>query len=221
MVLEEGVLSEPAREDGRIVFWLPADRDGEFQYWERVGTAPRGEVEVEGGICSTPATSTRARQKIAVGFLGKLARKLTGAGGDESWVLPGGQPVERCGERKTDLVLAWPEDESTAMEEEMVRSRWPELNRCRRIADRLFLVVGPAGETAKGPAAGATPSGVVGANEMGCPIAMAEQLLEAARQSGDRSKEAARADRPGHRDHERRRHQQGRGPSRQGRDARP
>ena len=73
----------------------------------------------------------------------------------------------------------------------MVRSRWPELNRCRRIADRLFLVVAPAGETAKGPAAGATPSGVVGANEMGCPIAMAEQLLEAARQSGDRIKEAA------------------------------
>ena len=144
MVLAEGVLSEPTREDGRIVFWLPADRDGEYQYWERVGTAPaRGRGR--GRDLPTPATSTRARQKIAVGFLGKLARKLTGSGGGESWVLPGGQPVERCGERKTDLVLAWPEDESTALEEETIRSRWPGMTRCRRIADRLFLVVGPRG----------------------------------------------------------------------------
>lgn len=190
MALAEGVLSEPAREDGRVVFWLPADRDGEFQYWERVGTVARGEVTVGDGICSTPATSTRARHKVAVGFLGRLARKLTGAGGGEVWTLPGGQPVERCGERKTDLVLAWPEDMSTALDEEKLRSHWPAMSLCRRVADRLFLVLGPSGETGKGQAAGPAPSGVVGADDLSCPVAMAERWLEDARRNGDRNREA-------------------------------
>jgi tetratricopeptide (TPR) repeat protein len=190
MVLDVGVLSEPVREDGRVVFWIPTDRDAEYQYWERVGTAARAEIKLEGGVCSIPVTSTRARQKIAVGLFGKLARKLTGGGGNDSWILPSGQPVERCGDRKTDLVLAWPEDESASIDEATVQSRWPGPTRCRRVANGLFLLSGLGGEAAKGPAARAVPSGVVGTEEVGCPVAMAEQFLEAARQSGDRSREA-------------------------------
>ena len=110
------------RDDNRLVFWLPADRDREFQYWERIGTVPRGEVKVERGICATPVTSVLARQRANGGFLGKLARKLTGAGGNESWTLPDGQAAEKCGERKTDLVLAWSEDESTTLDEGSART---------------------------------------------------------------------------------------------------
>jgi tetratricopeptide (TPR) repeat protein len=190
MVLGEGILAEPAREDGRIVFWLPEDRDGEYQYWERVGTVPRGQIQVEGGIGSIPATSTRARQRMAGGFFGKLARKLTGGGGNESWVLPGGQAAERCGERKTDLVLAWPEDESAGLDESMIRSRWPASTRCRRIADRLVLVEGAGTGAVRSAETGEAGAGVVGADEVGCQVAMAEQLLEAARQGGDRKNEA-------------------------------
>ena len=60
LVLGDGILCEPAREGNRIVFWLPASRDQEFQYWERIGTVPRAEIKVENGVCTTPATSVRA-----------------------------------------------------------------------------------------------------------------------------------------------------------------
>jgi tetratricopeptide (TPR) repeat protein len=124
------------------------------------------------------------------GLLGKLARKLTGAGGSESWVLPNGQPAERCGERRTDLVLVWPEDESSALDEERARARWPGLTRFQNLGDRLFLVAGADATAAKTQGQQA-PVGVQGTEELGCPIALAEQLLESARKSGDRSKEAA------------------------------
>ena len=61
LVLGDGVLREPAHEGNRTVFWVPASRDQEFQYWERIGTVPRAEIKVEEGICTTPATSVRAR----------------------------------------------------------------------------------------------------------------------------------------------------------------
>jgi len=190
LVLGDGILREPAREGNRMVFWLPVSRDQEFQYWERIGTVPRAEIKLEHGVCTTPATSVRARQKLGGSLLGRLARKLTRTGGDETWTLPNGQPVEKCGERKTDLLLAWPEDESTALDEESVRTRWPGLTRFQPIGNRLFLVSGAAPSEAKSQAAPG-PVGISGTEELGCPVALAEQLLEAARQRGDRSNEAA------------------------------
>lgn len=62
LVLGDGILREPAREGNRMVFWLPASRDREFQYWERIGTVPRSEIKVEHGVCTTPATSVRAAE---------------------------------------------------------------------------------------------------------------------------------------------------------------
>jgi tetratricopeptide (TPR) repeat protein len=190
LVLEDGIFADPVREGNRLVLWLPADRDKDYQYWERIGTVPRAEVTVEHGICATPATSTLARQRRAGGFLGKLARKLTGSGGEESWVLPNGEPAEKCGERKTDLVLAWPEDEARPLDEDCVRSRWPGFTRFQKLGGQLFLVAGVGADTGKGQPAQA-PAGVTGTEGLGCPIALAEQLLEAARKSGDRSREAA------------------------------
>jgi tetratricopeptide (TPR) repeat protein len=190
LVLGEGVLREPVREENRFVFWLPADRDHEFQYWERIGTIPRGEVKVDQGVCAIPVTSVLARQRIHGGFLGKLARKLAGAGGSESWTLPDGQAVEKCGERRTDLVLAWSEDESSSLDEGRARGRWPDLTRFERINDQVFLVAGVTTGKANGQARQA-PAGVTGSEELGCPVAQAEQLLEAARKEGDRQREAA------------------------------
>ncbi len=190
LVLGEGILSEPPREDNRVVLWLPTNRDREFQYWERIGTVPRGEIQAELGICAMPATSIRARQRLRVGFLGKLTRKLVGAGGEESWTLPNGQAAERAGERKTDLALAWPQDDFASLSEEQARTRWPGLTRFQKLGQDLFLVAGVGAEPAaeQGPKA---PSGVKGTEELGSPVALAEQLLEAARQSGDQVREAA------------------------------
>jgi probable HAF family extracellular repeat protein len=67
--------------------------------------------------------------------------------------------------------------------------RWPEFSRFQKVGDKLFLVAGVGARAAKvnGQAA---PAGVQGTEELGCPVALAEQLLESARQSGDRSREA-------------------------------
>ena len=190
LVLGGGILSEPLREDNRVVLWLPTNQDREFQYWERIGTMPRGEIQTELGICATPVTSIRARQRLNVGFLGKLGRKLTGSGGEEFWTLPDGKTAERAGERKTDLALAWPQDETGSLSEEQARTRWPGLTRFQKLGQELFLVAGVGAEAAveSEPTA---QSSVKESEELGCPVALAEQLLEAARQSGDRVREAA------------------------------
>ena len=187
LVLGDGVLRDPAHQGDRLVFWLPESRDQEFQYWERIGTVPRAEIKLEHGLSMIPATSVRARQRLSGSLFAKLARKLGGTGSKESWTLPNGQPVEKCGELKTGFLLAWPESEGLPVNEESVRAHWPELTRFQPVADRLVLLAGvgpakPAQQTTQGPA---------GTEELGCPIALAEQLLEAARQTGDRLKEAA------------------------------
>ena len=102
--------------------------------------------------------------------MGKLARKLAGAGGDEAWTLPNGQAAERVGDRKTDLALAWPLDGSASLSEEQARSRWPGLTRFERLGQELFLVAGVVAEPAveQGPKA---PASVKEAEELGCPVA--------------------------------------------------
>ena len=77
-----------------------------------------------------------------------------------------------------------------ALDEESVRTHWPGLTRFQPIGNRLFLVAGAAPMPAKVQSPQG-PAGISGTEELGCPVALAEQLLEAARQSGDRSKEAA------------------------------
>jgi tetratricopeptide (TPR) repeat protein len=183
------VLKEPPRGNQRAIFWVPTDADRDYQYWERVGTVPRSEVQSAGGIASVPATSIRARQRVGGGLLGRLTRSM-GRSRDEAWSLPGGESVEKCGERVTDLVLAWPENVGATLDEAVIRTRWPNCTRILQLGDRLFLVSGIHGRPAEAVRE-ETPGGVVGTEEIGCPVALAEQLLERARQSGDRSRETS------------------------------
>lgn len=188
--LSVGILKEPVREDNRLVFWLPASRDPEYQYWERIATAPRGEIQIESGVLSTPATSILTRQRIQNGFLGKLARKLKGTGDDESWALPNGLSTEKHGQRKTDLVLAWAEDESISLDEQTARCRWPGLTRFLLVGEGLFLIEGVQASAVGAPAHSAD-TGDATPEDLGCPVALAEQLLEKARRERDRAREAA------------------------------
>ena len=63
-ILEAGLVVEPASDGTRLVVWLPRDRDGHFQYWDRVSSVARAEVTSEDGLCTTAAALVPARQQI-------------------------------------------------------------------------------------------------------------------------------------------------------------
>jgi tetratricopeptide (TPR) repeat protein len=179
MKLGEGVLREPVPDEGRIVLWLPGEHGGGFRHWERVASVPGAAVTEVEGVCSTAATLVRARQRVR-GFFGKLLG-LGKAGGDATWVLPNGEAAEQAGERQTDLLLVWA-DADTPLDEARLKARWPEATRFRKLGENLFLAAGvrPPADSEPAPAP-----------PRGDPRAQAEQLLAAARQAGDRRREAS------------------------------
>ncbi len=143
--LEDGVLREPTSDGGRVVLWLPGESDNSFQYWERVGSVPRAEVGVEQGLYSMAAASVPAKQRLK-GVMGKLLSRFHEAKGKHTLVLPGGETVEPCGERSTDLLLVWAQDDGQPLDESRVKAVWPEARRHRRIGPNLFLVGGLSAE---------------------------------------------------------------------------
>jgi tetratricopeptide (TPR) repeat protein len=138
----------------------------------------------EGGLCATAATAVPARQRVK-GVLGKLLGRLREAKASRTFVLPTGESVEQCGERASDMILVWTEDEAE-LHEDRIKAQWPEGRRYRRLGPSLFLVGGVP--TQKAPAAAATASSLPSPDLS--PRQHAEQILAAARQSGDRAKEA-------------------------------
>jgi tetratricopeptide (TPR) repeat protein len=182
MALEAGVLREPVSDGGRIVLWLPGERDGAFQHWERIGSVARAEVTEEQGLCAIAATSVSARQRVK-GVLGKLLGRIHEARGSRALVLPNGTSAEQAGERATDLLLVWSADDADTLDEERIQSRWPEAQRYQRLGPKLFLVVGLGAKNASATVPQPLPP------SDGCPRALGEQLLTAARAIGDRSKE--------------------------------
>src|SRR5262249_24365711 len=139
--LDEGVLREPLPDDQRVVLWLPGGLYGGYRHWERVGTVPGAGVTVAQGVCATPATAIRARQRVG-GFFGRLLQRFRKGPGEQTWVLPNGESAEQAGERQTDLVLAWAEDDTVPLGEAELRARWPEGKRFRKVGKSLFLVGG-------------------------------------------------------------------------------
>jgi tetratricopeptide (TPR) repeat protein len=182
LTVDPGILREPAADGGRIVLWVPGERDGAFQHWERIGSVARAEISEEGGLCSIAATSVPARQRT-IGVLGKLLGRLRESKGSRALALPNGESAEPCGERATDLLLVWGADEGDPLDEARIQSRWPEARRYRRLGPRFFLVGGLGAK----PAAAAAPLPLPAGD--GNPRPLAEQLLTGARQDGDRVKE--------------------------------
>ena len=183
LCFNDGVLAEPVRDDGRITLWLPADSDGDFQYWERIVTPARPEATAEHGVAATPAVATRARGRLSDGLLGKLARKLSRRVPETTWILPNGKEVERCGERRADVALAWPAEDGT-LDEATVRRRWPDFRRLQPLAEGLFLVEG-VGEPPKAPV-----ENPKGGGETVDLVALGERAVESARQRGDAKAES-------------------------------
>jgi tetratricopeptide (TPR) repeat protein len=184
--LDDGILAEPSSEAGRLVLWVPTERDQKFQYWERVANVARGTVTVDQGICSTPATSVRARQRSG-SVVGQFWRRLVPSNGDREFLLPNNASAEQCGERQTELFFVWPEDKMSSIEEGQLQARWPDARRFQRLGENFFLV-----------SAGGSPGnrGEIGPKpmqppEIDCPTKQAEALLTDARHAGDRKKEAS------------------------------
>ncbi len=183
VALEERVLREADGEGGRFVVWLRADRDARFQYWERIASVARGEIAVDQGLCTTGASSIRAREGLG-GLLGRLRNRLSGSHKQRHFQLPGGASAEQCGERQNDLLLVWPQEQEATLDEPQIQSRWPEARRIQKLGQNFFLVAGPE-RRASGVATGPEPSSAPES-----PRAHAEALLAAARGAGDRKKEA-------------------------------
>lgn len=169
--LPSGVLVEAAAGD-RLALWLP-DGDG----WERVATVARAEVAAGPGIGSIAATSTRARRRSKGLFGGLLGR----GGSDKDLVLPNGTTVERVGERRTDLVLAWALPDAPPLEESGLRARWPSAAGFRTLGRNLALVEGVGAARPSAPPPSASP-------ELP-PRARAERALAAAQAARDRRAE--------------------------------
>lgn len=169
-VFAESVLREAAVERDRLVVWCSGELTDGFRHWERVASVAGAEITAVQGLCSMPANLLRTRQKVR-GLLGRLFGRSAQTA-EPTWTLPTGQPTEQVGDRQSDLILAWTEN-GEPTDEERIRKRWPGERRVQRLGRNLFLVAG-----VEAPKATLLPDGN--------PGEQAEQLLAAARRTGDR-----------------------------------
>src|SRR5713101_138938 len=184
LVLNESVLPERTDDDQRIVLWLQGSRHGGIQDWERISSMARAEIHIEQEICAIAATAIQARQRIR-SFLGKLAQRLR-MPMERSWTLPNGDSAEQVGDRQRDLLLVWSENNADPLDEARIKSRWPECQRVHKLGQNLYLVSGvESSKTAsEAPALPSQPP-------QESPIQVAEKMLTAARQAGDRRQETS------------------------------
>ncbi len=184
LVLDPAILRESDSDDSRLIVWRPAGGDnGGAREWERIGNVARGEIAVSDGLGSTAATTIRARE-AGGGLIGRLLGRLGAGKARRTYELPGGGTVEQVGERTSDGLIVWLEDPSETLDEDRIRTRWPDARRCQRLGPRLFLVEGvstPRSSSASGP----PPE-----PDDASPRKLGEAALTAARAKGDRPAEA-------------------------------
>ncbi len=179
LVVNDDVLPDPSSE-GRVILWVPGECRGGYRHWDRVGTVARAAVTTERGARSIAATAVPARQRLR-SPLGEFLGGLIGPRSDRAWTLPDGGSAEPCGPRRTDLRLAWSEDEAVPLDGARINVRWPESGGARPVGPNLYLVSGvrtdrPYTEAVLGPDASLREP----------PRALAERALAAARGAGDR-----------------------------------
>jgi len=182
MALHPGILREPDPQEGRLVLWVPTERDGTYQHWLRVSSVARATMAEHRGLYATPATALRARQPVRR-FFGTLLHRFRRAKREDAWLLPNGETAEECGDRQTGLLLVWTGGQGKPLDEAQVRELWPQITRLQSLGPHLCLVWGAAG-----PVPGSSSEAISLAS---CSEEQAEQWLDAARRSGDRPKEVS------------------------------
>ena len=183
LTVANGILPEPSSE-GHVILWLPGESTGGYQDWERVATVARAAVTTAQGVCSIAAASVPIRRRLR-GSLGDLLRALVRPRADRTWTLPGGAAAEQCGARRTDLRLAWAEDETAPLDDDRIEALWPRRRESRAIGPNLYLVSGIESER---PSATTRPEPEPEpkAPPQVSPRDLAERALAAARAAGDR-----------------------------------
>jgi tetratricopeptide (TPR) repeat protein len=177
--LKDGVVAEPTPGRDQLVLWIRGNRGRGFQEWERIGTAVRPMISLEGGVCRVPATSVSVRGRRHGFFRSLLQGFRRSSSKGQRWLLPNGSTAEQCGERRTDVSLAWTDGDGTQLTESAIKSRFGDQTRCRELGNNLFIVYGVERAEESGSAA-PLPTGT--------PFAMAERALQEARKLGDQRK---------------------------------
>lgn len=175
----EGVLAESGPH-GALVLWSPGGAD---RTWDRVAGVPYAAAAVDRGVCSAPASLIPARPP-ARGRLGAFLRRAARPDPARRWTLPDGEAVEQSGPRRTDVLLAWAEDDDAPLDDARVRAHWPGCRDARRLARNLFLVDGVEPDR---PPTMQTPESA----SQTTPRQAAERALADARASGDPGRVAA------------------------------
>jgi tetratricopeptide (TPR) repeat protein len=185
----QGVFRESVAEaENRIIIWLKLNRDGSFQYWERIGTVARAPVLARNGLCAAAATSVRAREWIG-GAVGKLLNSLRDRKGNRAFALPNGRSAEQCGDRQSDLFVVWAPGEGQVSDEAAIKVEWPAARRIQRLAENLYLVGGLAMEAERSGEAKIASDKEQPLSDA-TPREDAERSLGLARDAGDRHAEA-------------------------------
>jgi tetratricopeptide (TPR) repeat protein len=187
LVLTDGVFPESIADENRIVVWRKCDRDGSFQYWERIGTVARSTAIARSGLCAMAATSIRAREWIG-GALGKMLHSLRERKGNRAFPLPNGRSAEQCGERQADLLLVWASDPGQIPDLAVIKKEWPQAQRLHQLGEKLYLVGGVTTEADRTRAAGNVADSDQPISEA-TPREDAERSLALAREAGDRHAE--------------------------------
>lgn len=144
-ILFHGIVTEPTTVDGRLILWVLGERRDGYQQWERITNVAHATITDDQGFRATAATSVRVRQRLG-NLLAKLLWRLIQPRAVRVWILPNGEPVEQWGDRQTDLVFAWAEDEAIPLDEARIRWRWPEIRGVRPLGENLYLVLGVKSE---------------------------------------------------------------------------
>jgi tetratricopeptide (TPR) repeat protein len=179
VVFQDGVLREPTPDDKSVVFWLPGQVEAGYQHWERIANVVGADVDVEGGIGSTAATAMPARQPIR-SLLGKVWQWLQKPAGQSSWLLPTGAYAEQTGERRSGIQLVWAVD-GGVLDESRLAARWDMSRQTRKVGPGVFVIY---------PTQPGFVTHTAVPNLRGNPRELAEKLLAAARQAGDRRAES-------------------------------
>jgi tetratricopeptide (TPR) repeat protein len=179
LLLDPTVQVEGESTRDRIILWLPGVQSGGYRHWRRVGTVAQAQIVRYGELGAAPATAVDVRQHLG-GWFSKLAGGWRRSKA-QTWSLPDGTHGEQVGGRQAELLLVWSEVPGGTLEESAVRASFSRGKDFARLGGNLFLVGGiPA---AKAP----VPPPAAGAN----PLQIAQDLLAAARQSGDPAREIA------------------------------
>lgn len=143
-LLDDEILAEPSSE-GRVILWVPWEGPRGYRHWDRVGSVAHAAVTTAHGVCSIAATSLPLRQRRGgpiVMFLWGLKRATS----DRSVTMPDGTLAETYGIRQTDLRLVWSENDFQRLDETVIKTRWPQSLKLRRIGPNLYVVWGVEAE---------------------------------------------------------------------------